>query len=129
MIHSSILELDAVGRRRNEVVRRRAPHQLHLAPSHAGSERNTENCLHIPGPACSTFPGNSCVPEGAEGRTSRHLGIFGIGDLTPANKLAVLDTIMGHKHLEIRVQVSDEFPCISIGAMTINTNGGFVALD
>jgi hypothetical protein len=47
----------------------------------AGSEGNSENCDHIPGPPC----GNAEVPnlDGAEGYVYIHSGIHGIGDLDP----------------------------------------------
>ena len=46
----------------------------------AGSEANTEDCAHIPGPPC----GNPLVPvpDGAEGYVHIHAGIHGIGSLT-----------------------------------------------
>jgi hypothetical protein len=48
----------------------------------AGSEANTEQCAHIPGPPC----GNAMVrvPNGAEGYVHVHSGIFGIADLVPS---------------------------------------------
>ncbi len=47
----------------------------------AGSEANTEDCAHIPGPPC----GNPMVrvPTGAEGFVHIHAGIHGIASLAP----------------------------------------------
>ncbi|UCF66892.1 MAG: spondin domain-containing protein, partial [Acidobacteriota bacterium] len=53
------------------------------APAYdAGSERNTENCDHIPGPPCmSPF---QRVTDGAEGYVYVHAGVHGSGDLDAA---------------------------------------------
>ena len=48
----------------------------------AGSEANTEDCAHIPGPPCDN--GGVRVIEGAEGYIHIHAGIHGIEDLVPA---------------------------------------------
>ena len=44
----------------------------------AGSEGNTEDCDHIPGPPCGNV--GVRVPDGAEGFVSIHSGIHGIAD-------------------------------------------------
>ncbi len=48
----------------------------------AGSETNTEDCAHIPGPPC----GNPMVrvTDGAEGYVHIHAGIHGVGNLAPS---------------------------------------------
>lgn len=48
----------------------------------AGSEANTENCAHIPGPPCGN--GGVRVTTGAEGFVHVHGGIHGGSSLTPA---------------------------------------------
>lgn len=47
----------------------------------AGSEANTESCMHIPGPPCSAH--GVRVPAAAEGRIEVHPGILGNGELKP----------------------------------------------
>ena len=49
----------------------------------AGSEANTEDCAHIPGPPC----GNGCVrvTDGAEGYVHIHNGVHGIGSIDAAS--------------------------------------------
>lgn len=55
------------------------------APAYdAGSEANTESCVHIPGPPCGN-PGVR-VTDGAEGFVHVHRGIGGIGDLDATAK-------------------------------------------
>jgi hypothetical protein len=54
----------------------------HSAAYDAGSEANTENCEHIPGPPCGN-PGVR-VLDGAEGYVHIHAGIHGIADLDPS---------------------------------------------
>ncbi len=49
----------------------------------AGSEANTQDCDHIPGPPCGN-PGVR-VPAGAEGAIHVHAGIHAFGDLIPAD--------------------------------------------
>ena len=48
----------------------------------AGSEANTEDCMHIPGPPCGTHDGR--MQEGAEGYVHIHNGIHGIGGVSAA---------------------------------------------
>jgi len=48
----------------------------------AGSEANTEDCDHIPGPPCGH--GGVRVTDGAEGYVHVHAGIHGQGSLDPA---------------------------------------------
>lgn len=53
-----------------------------LSPAYdAGSEANTEQCAHIPGPPCNNM--GVRVPQGAEGFVHIHAGIHGIGSLAP----------------------------------------------
>ncbi|HEX9756264.1 MAG TPA: spondin domain-containing protein [Nitrospiria bacterium] len=65
----------------NGVYRPKGKRALTLyAPAYdAGSEGNTEDCNHIPGPPCGN--GEVRVTEGAEGYVHIHAGIHGIGDL------------------------------------------------
>jgi hypothetical protein len=49
----------------------------------AGSEYNTEDCAHIPGPPCAPDSGNDRAVDGAEGFVSIHNGIHGGVDLMP----------------------------------------------
>jgi len=49
----------------------------------AGSEANTESCMHIPGPPCGNA--EMRVVDGAEGYVHVHAGVHGIADLVPAN--------------------------------------------
>jgi hypothetical protein len=54
----------------------------HRSPAYdAGSEANTENCDHIPGPPCGSAEVR--VPDGSEGYVHVHAGIHGIADLVP----------------------------------------------
>ena len=48
----------------------------------AGSEANTENCAHIPGPPCGS--GGIRVIDGAEGFVHIHAGVHGTGGLDPS---------------------------------------------
>ncbi|MCA8974120.1 MAG: spondin domain-containing protein [Planctomycetes bacterium] len=48
----------------------------------AGTEANTEQCAHIPGPPCGN--GGVRVTQGAEGHVHVHAGIHGGGGLDPA---------------------------------------------
>jgi hypothetical protein len=64
----------------------------------AGSEGNSENCAHIPGPPCESASRNA---DGAEGYVHIHAGIHGIGDLYPAthdwrNPVAAITILSGH---------------------------------
>jgi hypothetical protein len=55
------------------------------APAYdAGSEANTESCVHIPGPPCGS--GGVRVTDGAEGFVHVHRGVHGNGDLDAAGK-------------------------------------------
>lgn len=49
----------------------------------AGTEANTEDCSHVPGPPCGTHDG--CMTEGAEGHVHIHPGIRG-SEGVPASK-------------------------------------------
>ncbi len=51
----------------------------------AGSEANTEDCAHIPGPPCGN--GGVRVLDGAEGYVHIHAGIHGIADPDPLGYL------------------------------------------
>lgn len=48
----------------------------------AGSEANTEDCAHIPGPPCGNM--GERMTDGAEGYVHVHAGIHGIADLYPS---------------------------------------------
>lgn len=48
----------------------------------AGTEANNEECAYIPGPPCGSP--NVRMTEGAEGHVHVHSGIYGKGDLDPA---------------------------------------------
>ncbi len=49
----------------------------------AGTEANTESCMHVPGPPCGTHDGR--MTDGAEGFVHIHRGIRGTGGV-PASK-------------------------------------------
>lgn len=55
---------------------------FHAVAYDAGSEANTEDCDHVPGPPCNN-PGQR-MTTGAEGFVHVHAGIHGIADLIPA---------------------------------------------
>lgn len=55
------------------------PQTFYIPAYDAGSERNTEDCDHIPGPPCNRM--GVRVPDGAEGFITIHSGIHGSGDL------------------------------------------------
>ena len=57
------------------------PTVLYVSAYDAGSERNTEDCDHVPGPPCSAM--GVRVTEGAEGFITVHNGIHGFADLPP----------------------------------------------
>ncbi|MDH3414413.1 MAG: spondin domain-containing protein [Gammaproteobacteria bacterium] len=54
----------------------------HSSAYDAGSEANTENCDHIPGPPCGNAEVR--VPDGSEGYVHIHAGVHGIADLVPS---------------------------------------------
>jgi hypothetical protein len=54
---------------------------LYVPAYDAGSERNTEDCDHIPGPPCNNM--GVRVTDGAEGFITVHSGIHGGVDLDP----------------------------------------------
>lgn len=58
------------------------PLVLYVPAYDAGSERNTEDCDHVPGPPCSAM--GVRVTDGAEGFITVHSGIHGIADLDPS---------------------------------------------
>ena len=49
----------------------------------AGSEQNTEDCAHVPGPPCAAGSGNDRAEAGAEGFVTIHNGVHGGADLMP----------------------------------------------
>src|SRR6056297_2414190 len=57
------------------------PHDAVVRVFDAGSEANTENCEHIPGPPCGSA--GVRVADGAEGHIALHGGILGVGELDP----------------------------------------------
>ena len=59
--------------------------ETHYSPAYdAGSEANTQNCAHIPGPPCGMA--GVRVTEGAEGYVHIHAGIHDVGVLVPADR-------------------------------------------
>ncbi len=56
--------------------------ETYLVPAYdAGSERNSESCMYIPGPPCGNHSHDNSA---AEGFVHIHSGIHGVGDLNPA---------------------------------------------
>jgi hypothetical protein len=57
------------------------PMTIYVPAYDAGSERNTEDCDHVPGPPCNAM--GVRVTAGAEGFITVHNGIHGFADLPP----------------------------------------------